>query len=280
MTAATVRLSTFGRRTFLLRLVAIAAGLLFLIGFLGPIVYPVDPWAMSAAPFLWPFQNASAPLGTDSLGRDVLAGLMHGTRLSLFIGIIAASTALIIGVIIGAIAGYYRGLVDDILMRLTDTLQTTPSFLLMIVIVAVLGSTIPVIIGAIVVVSWPPVARLARAEFLSLREREYVKAARLLGRSDAKIIFLEILPNALPPILVMISILVSNAILAEAAMSFLGLGDPNANSLGTMIGVGRESLRSAWYLVTLPGLVIVMIVLTVNLFGDFLNEWLNPRSKS
>lgn len=257
----------------------ITFGLLLLgIGLFGPFIYRVDPWAMRAAPFVWPFQQTSTLLGTDALGRDVLAGILHGTRLSLVIGLTAGLTSLLIGVLIGAVAGYFRGVPDDILMRLTDTLQTTPSFLLMIVLVAVLGSSVPVIIGTIAAVSWPPVARLTRAEFLTLRVREFVNAARLLGIGNFRIIFLEILPNAMPPILVMVSILVSNAILAEAALSFLGLGDPNANSLGTMIGVGRESLRSAWYLVTIPGLVIVLIVLAVNMLGDFLTDWLNPRS--
>ncbi|WJR76808.1 ABC transporter permease [Bradyrhizobium sp. NP1] len=246
MTSLRIAASAVGGGKRLIILVALG-GLLVLLGIIGPHIYPVDPWAMSGSPFVWPFQDPNCILGTDALGRDVLAGLVHGTRLSLVIGMVAATTALVLGILVGAIAGYYRGIVDDVLMRLTDTLQTTPSFLMMIVLVAVFGSSIPVIITAIAVVSWPPVARLTRAEYLTLREREYVNAARLLKMGDIKIMFGEILPNALPPILVMVSILVANAILSEAALSFLGLGDPNATSLGTMIGTGRESLRSAWF---------------------------------
>lgn len=250
---------------------------LVLLAVIGPWLYPVDPWAMVGRPFVWPFTDPAHILGTDSLGRDVAAGLLHGARLSLLISAVAAGTALTIGVLVGAAAGYYRGWTDDILMRLTDTLQTTPSFLMMMVLVAVFGSTVPVLIVAIGIVSWPPVARLTRAEFLTLRERDYVSAARLLGKGDLRIIFGEILPNALPPILVMVSILVANGILSEAALSFLGLGDPNATSLGQMIGTGRESMRSAWYLVAVPGLMIIFIVVVVNILGDLLNDRLNPR---
>ena len=245
----------------------------------GPWIYPQDPWAMAGAPFVWPFTSTEHIFGTDSLGRDVAAGLLYGARLSLLISSVAAGTALTIGVLVGAIAGYYRGWVDDVLMRLTDTLQTTPSFLMMIVLVAVFGSTVGVLIVAIGIVSWPPVARLTRAEFLTLRERDYVNAARLLKKSDLHIILREILPNALPPILVMVSILVANGILSEAALSFLGLGDPNATSLGSMIGTGRESMRSAWYLVAVPGSMIILIVVVVNILGDLLNDRLNPRGR-
>lgn len=260
-----------------LKVVASIAIAMFAVAIFGPTLYPADPWAMAGAPFMKPFTSATNWLGTDALGRDVAAGLLHGARLSLLISVVAAGTALTLGVLVGAIAGYYRGWADDVLMRLTDTLQTTPSFLMMIVLVAVFGSTVPVLIVAIGIVSWPPVARLTRAEFLTLRERDYVNAARLMKKSDLSIIFREILPNALPPILVMVSILVANGILSEAALSFLGLGDPNATSLGQMIGTGRESMRSASYLVVIPGSVIIFIVLVVNILGDLLNDRLNPR---
>lgn len=246
----------------------------------GPLVWPLDPWAMSGPPLLWPGSDAQFPLGTDALGRDVLAGLLQGTRVSLAVGLSAGAAALLVGLVLGAIAGFYRGHVDDALMRLTEALQTTPAFLLLIVLVAIYGSSLPVVVLSIVAVSWPPVARVARAEYLTLSGRDYVKAAQLLGLGDLRIIFQQILPNALPPVLVMSSILVANAILSEAALSFLGLGDPNVISLGAMIGTGRESLRTAWYLVTIPGLVIITIVLAVNLAGDGLNRVLDPRDRA
>ena len=248
-----------------------------LVAVIGPLMWPLDPWSMAGPPLQWPGQDAQFPLGTDALGRDVLANLLQGTRMSLAVGASAGIAAMLLGLVLGALAGYYRGRVDDLLMRLTEALQTTPAFLLLIVLVAVYGSSLPVIVVAIAVVSWPPVARLARAEYLSLSGRDYVRAAELVGVSDLRIIFQQILPNALPPILVMSSILVANAILSEAALSFLGLGDPNVISLGAMIGTGRESLRTAWYLVTIPGLVIVAIVLAVNLAGDRLNRVLDPK---
>ena len=243
----------------------------------GPFVWPLDPWAMAGAPLLWPGQDWRFPLGTDALGRDVLAGLFQGTRVSLAVGLSAGLAAMVVGLTLGALAGFYRGRVDDALMRVTESLQTTPAFLLLIVLVAVYGSSLPVIALSITAVSWPPVARLARAEYMTLSGRDYVKAAELLGLSDLRIIAQQILPNALPPVLVMSSILVANAILSEAALSFLGLGDPNIISLGAMIGTGRESLRTAWYLVTIPGLVIMGIVLAVNLAGDHLNRLLDPK---
>ncbi|MBX3452947.1 ABC transporter permease [Ferrovibrio sp.] len=261
-------------------LAAVILALLAIIAIFGPAVYGTDPWSMVAAPFLEPLEESEYLLGTDALGRDVAAGLIYGARLSLLIGLAASCAAMMIGVLLGAVAGYYRGAADDFLMRCTETFQTIPSFIFLLVLVAIAGPSTVTIVIAIALVSWPPIARLTRAEFLSLREREYVQACILSGMGDMRIIFLQILPNAITPVVVMASILVANAILSEAALSFLGLGDPNQITWGTMIGVGRESLRTAPYLCVLPGIAIFITVLAINLLGDGINDVLNPRSSS
>lgn len=239
--------------------------------------FPGDPLDMVGQPFLWPGADANFPLGTDSLGRDVLAGIVHGARISLLIGIAAATLSLLIGTVLGAIAGYFGDAVDAVLTRLVELVQTVPAFLLVIVIVAISGPSVGTIAAAIGLASWPTIARLVRAEFRTLREADFVLAARSLGYRNSRIIFLEILPNALPPVIVTTSVMVANAILIESALSFLGMGDPNAVSWGSMIGGGREVLRSAWYLTALPGTAIILTVLSLNLVGDGLNDALNPR---
>jgi peptide/nickel transport system permease protein len=244
---------------------------------LAPVLYPGDPLSMVARPLLWPGQNSAFPLGTDSLGRDVAAGLLHGARVSLLVGAAATLIGLTLGILVGAIAGYHGGWIDDLLVRLIEVFQTIPSFILLIVLVSIAQPSIPTVIWAIGLITWPTIARLVRAEFRSLREKEFVLAARSLGYGHARILFREILPNALPPIIVTSSVMVASAILMESALSFLGLGDPNAVSWGSMIGAGRELLRTAWYLTALPGLVIVLAVLSLNLIGDGLNDALNPR---
>ncbi|MFD2250126.1 peptide/nickel transport system permease protein [Pseudochelatococcus lubricantis] len=254
----------------ILALVVIAAGI-------APLLYPGDPLAMVAKPFLWPGQDAAYPLGTDSMGRDVLAGILHGTRISLTVGIAATLLGLVAGISVGAVAGYYGGRVDDLLVRIIEIFQTLPNFVLVVVLVAITQPTAATISIAIAIVTWPNVARLVRAEFRSIREKDYVMAARSLGYGDARIIFREILPNGLPPIIVTSSVMVAGAILMESALSFMGLGDPNVVSWGSMIGAGRELIRTAWYLTALPGLAIVSTVLALNMIGDGLNDALNPR---
>ncbi|MGO4716966.1 ABC transporter permease [Bradyrhizobium sp. 2TAF24] len=242
-----------------------------------PLLYPDDPLAMVARPLLWPGQNAAYPLGTDSLGRDIAAGLLHGARVSLLVGITATIIGLTLGILVGSTAGYVGGRTDDALVRLIELFQTIPSFILLVVLIAIAQPSIATITWAIGLITWPTIARLVRAEFRSLREKEFVMAARSLGYGHTRIIFREILPNALPPIIVTTSVMVASAILMESALSFLGLGDPNVVSWGSMIGAGRELLRTAWYLTALPGLVIVITVLALNLIGDGLNDALNPR---
>lgn len=241
----------------------------------GPILYPLDPFEMIDRPALPPFQDYL--LGTDVSGRDILAGALHGARVSLMIGILASLSATLLGVAIGAFAGFYGGLLDNILMRTTDFFLTIPSFVFAVVIVAIFSPTVTNVIIAIALVSWPSVARLARAEFIGQRSREYVQACRAIGMRDAEIIVFQILPNALPPVIVISSLMVATAILTEAGLSFLGLSDPNVVSWGYMIGVARSVLRTAWWMAAIPGILILITVLAISLVGEGLNDALNPR---
>jgi peptide/nickel transport system permease protein len=242
-----------------------------------PFLFPRSPWSMVQRPFLPPFEMDGLPLGTDALGRDVLSGLFHGARVSLLVGLVSTVVALAIGIPIGALAGYHGGLVDDALMRFTEFFQTIPSFALAIVLLAIFQPTLAYVILAIAIVSWPPVARLVRGEVLSLRNREFVEAATLSGQSNLRIILQQVLPNALPPIIVLASLMVATAILLESSLSFLGLGDPNVMSWGYMIGAARTVLRTAWWLSFIPGIAILLTVLALNLIGEGLNDALNPR---
>lgn len=244
---------------------------------LGPLIYSESPWRMVQRPFLPPFSAPGLPLGTDALGRDVLAGLIHGARVSLMVGLVSTIVALLIGVPVGALAGYFGGWVDDALMRFTEFFQTIPSFALAIVLLAIFQPSLFYIILSIAIVSWPPVARLVRGEVLSLRSREYVEAAVLSGQGTWQIITRQVLPNAVSPIIVLASLMVATAILLESSLSFLGLGDPNVMSWGYMIGAARTVLRTAWWLTFIPGIAILLSVLALNLIGEGLNDALNPR---
>jgi peptide/nickel transport system permease protein len=242
-----------------------------------PSLAPYGPWDMVAVPYLWPRQEADFLLGTDTLGRDILSGLLHGARVSLLIGAAASLAALLVGTTVGAIAGYFGGGVDTVLMRLTEIVQTVPPMILAIVIVALFRPTVTTIVAAIAIVSWPAVARLVRGETVRLKSSEFVQSCIALGMGDLRIIATQILPNCLAPIIVTGSVMVASAILIEAGLAFLGLGDPDVMSWGLMISVGRDSLRSAWYMVTIPGVAILLTVLALNLVGDGLNDALNPR---
>ncbi len=244
---------------------------------LAPTLYPQSPWRPVARPFLAPFVNERFPLGTDTLGRNLAAGLVHGARVSLMIGVVSTLVALVIGVPLGAVAGYAGGFVDDALMRFTEFFQTIPSFALAIVLVAILQPQLGSIVLAIGVVSWPPVARLVRGEVLSLRSREYVQAAVTIGQSTPRIIFSQVLPNTIAPIIVMGSLMIGSALLLESSHSFLGHGDPNLMSWGYMVGAGRTRLLDAWWISFFPGFAIFLTVLALNLAGEGLNDALNPR---
>ncbi|QYX56423.1 ABC transporter permease [Roseovarius sp. SCSIO 43702] len=252
-------------------------GLVILAAILAPVLFPQSPWKMVQRPFLPPFAQEGLLLGTDALGRDVLAGLAHGAYVSLLVGLVSTIVALAIGVPVGALAGYFAGWVDDALMRFTEFFQTIPSFALAIVLLAIFQPSLTFVIIAIAIVSWPPVARLVRGEVLSLRTREFVEAATLSGLGNTQIILRHVLPNALPPIIVLASLMVAQAILLESSLSFLGLGDPNVMSWGYMIGAARTVIRTAWWLSFLPGMAILLTVLALNLIGEGLNDALNPR---
>mgnify|MGYP001821066299 FL=1 len=250
--------------------------LVMMAGIIGPYLYPGDPFDMVWAPFTRPGQEGYV-LGTDYLGRDLLSLLIHGAQVSIAIGLSAAFLTVVIGITIGALAGFYRRWVEEALMRVTEFFQVLPTLLFSMVIVALFGASLPMITFAIGVVSWPPVARITRAEFLRIRELEYVTAARASGVSNLKIMFGVILPNALPPIIVQAALMVGSAILFEAGLSFLGLTDPNVVSWGQIIGSNRQYILDASYTVTIPGLAIFITVLAISLVGDGLNDALNPK---
>jgi peptide/nickel transport system permease protein len=273
------RAPAYLRDPFLWAAVIVLAAIILLAA-MAPLIYPGDPLDMVDAPLLWPGENWVHPLGTDQLGRDVAAGIVHGARVSLLVGFFAALIGLVVGTAIGATAGYFGGTIDNVLVRVTELFQTIPTVLLVIVILAIGDPSVPLIVFAIGIASWPMIARLARAQFMALREADFVMAARGLGYGTARIILREILPNALPTLVVATSVLVANGILAEAGLSFLNLGDPNQVSWGSLIGNGRSMLRSEWYLSALPGIAIVLTVLSVNIIGDRLTDILNPRSGS
>ena len=261
--------------TMVLGIVLLAA--VFLMALTANLVFPGDPYDMVGPPLMWPGEYEGALLGTDSLGRDIAAGIFYGSRVSLLVGFSSVAVAMIVGVLVGAFAGFYGGWVDDVLMRVTELFQTIPQFMLAIVVVAVLGPSVGVIIASLAIVSWPAVARLVRGEFLVLRDRAYVHGCIVAGMGDLRIIFRQILPNAAPVIIVMSTILVATAILMESALSFLGFGDPNVLTWGTMIGMGRSQLRDAWYIIAIPGVALLLTALALNLVGEGLNDLLNPR---
>ncbi len=238
--------------------------------------FPDDPFKLAGRP-MSPPATGGFLLGSDSLGRDVAAGIAHGAKTSLLIGLVATLVAVGFGALMGGLAGYYGGWIDDLLMRTTEMFQTIPSFVFAILLVAIMKPSIESIVIAIAVVSWPAVARLVRGEFLSLRNREFVQACHTLGMGDLRIMLGEILPNCLSPIIVTGSLMVATAILIESGLSFLGLGDPNIMSWGFLIGAGRTVLRSAWWVCTFPGLAILITVLAINLVGEGFNDALNPR---
>src|SRR3712207_1714723 len=253
-----------------LRSPAAVLGLLLLLLVLGaalaaPLLYPGATLDLAGRPLQWPGANQRFPPGPDPAGRDIAAQICHGARVTLLVGAVATLVSRGIGSVVGALAGYHGGWVDDVLMRVTEAFQALPNFLLLLVLVAVFGSDIKTVTIAIGLVSWPAAARLTRAEFLSLRGREFVQACRTLGMRDFQIIFREILPNALPPVIVYASVIMAVAILLESALAFLNLSDPNIPSWGNLIGAGRSVLRTQWYVSAIPGLAILLTVLSVSL---------------
>jgi peptide/nickel transport system permease protein len=254
-------------------------GLLAVIIFstsVGTLLYPTDPFAMVSAPLSPPGQQGFL-LGTDYLGRDILAGIIHGGKATLMVGAAAALCTVLIGLVLGATAGFYGGWVDAILMRVTEFFQVLPPLLFAMVLVTMLSPSLVTVALSIGLVSWPGVARLTRGEFLKIREREFVLAARSIGARNRRIIWRVILPNALPPLIVTATLTIGVAILFEAGLSYLGLSDPNIMSWGFMIGSSRDYIFESWWAVTFPGIAIFLTVLAVSLVGDGLTDAFNPK---
>lgn len=256
---------------------ALVAGMV-LVAALAGVIASVAPTALSHDSLQPP--GFAHWMGTDDLGRDILAGVVHGARISLLVGFLTAGASTVIGICMGGVAGYYGGRLDDLLMRVTEFFMVVPRFFLALVIVALFGASLWGLIAVLAILSWPTTARLFRAEVLRLKGQEFVLAARAIGCSDARILIGQLLPNALSPVIVGISIQVAYAIVLEAGLSFLGLGDPASRSWGVMLSSAQQFLRRAWWMATFPGLAIFLAVLGFNLMGDGVNDALNPRLKT
>jgi peptide/nickel transport system permease protein len=242
---------------------------------LAPLLTPYDPLRAAGPPLTPP--GAGFPMGTDDLRHDVLAQVLYGERVSLAIGFSAAAIALGIGLLLGSIAGFFGGFIDELVMRVVELFQVIPRIFLAILLVALFGQHVTVTAVAIGILSWPGAARVLRAEFLSRREAEYVMAARVLGAGPLHLIVREILPNAISPMIVITSLNVGGAILLEAGLAFLGLSDANVPSLGRMLLQSIQFIQVAWWMSLFPGIVLALLVLAMNLLGDGLSDVLNPR---
>ncbi len=243
-----------------------------------PLIAPSGPFDISAAKFIRP-GDAAHPLGTDHLGRDVLSQIVYGARLSLAVGLVAAGISGIVGVLIGSVAGYYGGWIDLLLGRITDMFLIIPAFFLIIVVVATLGSNLLYVMVIIGLTSWPANARLMRSQALTLRERTFVQALIALGESRPRILTRHIIPNGIQPIVANSTLQIAGAILLEAGLSFLGLGDPNQSSWGRLIYEGRSYIVTAWWPSVFAGIAIVVTVMAFYLIGDGLAYVLNPRTR-
>ncbi len=248
---------------------------LLVIAALADQIAPYDPLALVGPPLIAP--SATHLMGTDDLGRDLFSGVVHGTRTSLAIAAGVGALVLVVGLAIGIAAGYRGGMIDDLLMRFTELFQVLPRFFLAIVVIALFGPGLDRLIVVLGLTSWPTLARIVRAHTLSLREREFVEAARALGASELRIISHDILPNVMPTAVVMLALVMGQVLLLEASLGFLGLGDPNAVSWGYLAGQAQRFLRVAWWLSLFPGLALVLAVLAFNLFADGLNDLLDRR---
>jgi peptide/nickel transport system permease protein len=249
----------------------------FLIAGTASLFSPYDPGKTDISLKLKPPSNQHY-LGTDQLGRDVFSRMLYGSRISLSVGFVAVAISIFIGIFVGAMAGYYGGWVDSFLMRFVDIMLCFPSFFLILTVVALLGPSLFNIMVVIGITSWMGTSRFVRAEFLSLRERDFVQAAKALGVKDHRIIFRHILPNALAPVFVTATLDVATAVLVEAGLSFLGFGvQPPAPSWGNILTEGRTYIFDAWWLTVFPGLAILITVLSFNLLGKGLRDALDPR---
>jgi peptide/nickel transport system permease protein len=249
--------------------------LLVTVGVLAPWLAPTDPFAVDGPPLSAP--SADFPMGTDALGRDLLSGVVYGARTSLVVAGSVALIVVVIGAAVGLLSGYLGGWVDDVLMRGTEIFQVLPRFFLALVVIAFFGPGLDRLVLLLGITSWPLLARVVRAETFSLRHREFVEAARVHGASQTRILLREILPNALPPGIALVGLVLAQAILIEASLGFLGLGDPNVTSWGTLASEAQRFLRVAWWLSLFPGGAILLAVLGLNLLGDAVTDVVTGR---
>jgi peptide/nickel transport system permease protein len=260
---------------------AVAGGIivavLFFVAILAPFVSPYDPNDIDRKHILEP-PGIQHPLGTDDLGRDVLSRMIWGSQISLSVGFVAVGISVVMGIIFGSLSGYYGGWMDRIIMRFIDIMLSVPTFFLILAVIAFIGSSIWNIMVIIGITSWMGVARLVRAEFLSLKEREYVLAARAVGASNMRIIFRHIMVNSLAPVLVSAVLGIAGAVLVESSLSFLGIGvQPPTPSWGNILTLGKDNMETAWWLSVFPGLAILITVLGYNLLGEGVRDALDPR---
>ncbi|HET7264290.1 MAG TPA: ABC transporter permease [bacterium] len=253
-------------------LMALGAGSAF-----APTIFPRDPNAMTGDT-LGPVSGAH-PFGADYLGRDVLTRTAYGIEVSFVAGVAVAAIAMSAGLACGLVAGYYGGWIEHLLMRTADALLILPGFFLALIVAFLFGGRLSTVIILLGLTGWPQIARIARAEVLSLKSTEFVESARAIGASNRRIVFREILPNALPPVLALMALLMSYGILSEASLSFLGVGDPNVISLGGMLSNGLQYATTAWWVPTFPGAAIFVLVLLLNIVGDGLSVALSPHAR-
>lgn len=243
-----------------------------------PLIAPDGPFKLGAPRLLAPGQEGHL-LGTDHLGRDMLAQIVYGARVSLVIGIVAAAISLFVGMMVGSVAGYFGGKADLVLSRLTDMFLIIPAFFLIIIIVATLGSSIIYVMVVIGLTAWPASARLMRSQAMSLRERTFIQSLRALGETSPRILFRHVIPNGIQPLIANASLDIASAILIEAGLSFIGLGDPNQATWGRMIYDGRATITTAWWVSIIPGIAIIITVLGFYLVGDGVSYALSPKSR-
>ena len=248
------------------------------IAIFAPVIAPYDPYSIDLRNRLTPPDNIHL-FGTDRFGRDLLSGIIWGSRTSLYVGIVSTALATFIGIVLGSIAGYFGGRIDEIIMRIVDVILVIPTFFLILIIVAIWGSGVQNVLLVLAFTRWPGLCRLIRAQFLSVKSLTFVEAAINVGASKFHIIFREILPNVIYVAIVRASLQISGSIMTEASLSFLGLGDPNNISWGYMLNAARQDFYRAWWTSIYPGIMITLTVLAFNLIGDGLNDALNPALK-
>lgn len=271
------RLRNAFKRSWILQLGLLLACVLLFAGLFGPSLL-VDRGPNEISQSIMSPPSAETLFGTDELGRSVLTQIVYGVRTSLVVGLAAAATAMTLGVVMGAVSGYFGGRVDTIVSRVTETFQVMPTFVLAALVVAMAGTGMLKVIFIIAILAWPQSARVMRAQVMKIKSMEFVDALRCLGVSEGKILWREILPNAIPPVIPVGTLVIGQAILVEASLAFFGLTSPEVPSWGRLLTSGQQYFYFAWWLTVFPGLAIVITVLTFNLVGDALNQAFNPRS--